>query len=98
MESILGKKLLFLGGTPAIRKVVEKAKSMGIFTIVIDYYANDDYLHSPAKRIADESYQISAFDIEGVIRCCRSKRIDGIFCCYSDSLLPVCLQICEKLK
>ena len=45
------KTLLFLGGTGAMYDAVEIAKSMGIYTIVADYYPN-----SPAKRVADKSY------------------------------------------
>ena len=34
------KKLLFLGGTGAMYDAVERAKRMGIYTIVVDYYPN----------------------------------------------------------
>ena len=54
------KTLLFLGGTGAMYDAVEIAKSMGIYTIVADYYPN-----SPAKRVADKSYLASTTDIAG---------------------------------
>ena len=56
------KKLLFLGGTGAMYDAVERAKRMGIYTIVVDYYPN-----SPAKRIADRSYLASTTDIDRVL-------------------------------
>ena len=60
------KKLLFLGGTGAMYDAVERAKRMGIYTIVVDYYPN-----SPAKRIADRSYLASTTDIDRVLEIAR---------------------------
>ena len=45
------KKILVLGGTAQQIKLVEAAKQMGVYTIVVDYL-ND----SPAKKVADEAY------------------------------------------
>lgn len=68
------KKLLFLGGTGAMYDAVERAKRMGIYTIVVDYYPN-----SPAKRIADRSYLASTTDIDRVLEIARENEIDGVF-------------------
>lgn len=81
------KKLLFLGGTGAMYDAVERAKRMGIYTIVVDYYPN-----SPAKRIADRSYLASTTDIDRVLEIARENEIDGVFTGFSDAnLMPACL-------
>lgn len=63
---------------------VERAKRMGIYTIVVDYYPN-----SPAKRIADRSYLASTTDIDRVLEIARENEIDGVFTGFSDAnLMP----------
>lgn len=63
------KKILILGGKPiGSCELVETAKRKGLYTIVTDYL---DKANSPAKRIADESWDISTADIENL-----SKKID----------------------
>ena len=78
------KKLMFLGGTGAMYDAVERAKKMGIGSVVVDYYPN-----SPAKRIADKSYLASTTDIDEVLRIARENQVDGVFTGFSDAnLLP----------
>ena len=65
MESLIGKKLLLLGGTKQACDAVEVAKEMQIETFVADYYSD-----SPAKKIADHSFAISTHDVDKLIRLC----------------------------
>ena len=51
MEELKGKKLLILGGNALTMDIVEKAKDLGVYTIVTDWNSIE---RSPAKRIADE--------------------------------------------
>ena len=51
MESLIGKKLLILGGSAYMVDSVLAAKKMGIYTIVTDWHELEK---SPAKQIADE--------------------------------------------
>ncbi|MBR2812920.1 MAG: hypothetical protein IKD69_16215, partial [Solobacterium sp.] len=71
------KKLLVLAGTEVNRKLVETARTMGIYTIVADNSPD-----SPCKKIADESHLISIMDVDGIVQLCRKEHIDGIanFC------------------
>lgn len=51
LDALRGKKLLILVGGINLVTLVERAKELGIYTIVADYYDTDK---SPAKLVADE--------------------------------------------
>ena len=61
MNDLNGKKLLILGANVTECFVVNRAKDLGIYTIVTDN--NTDIAKSPAKEIADEYWDISWSDI-----------------------------------
>lgn len=92
--SIKGKKLLILAGGPNLVSLVERAKELGVYTIVTDYY---DHKTSPAKNIADESWDISWSDLDTLEIRCRENHIDGITTGYSESPVECCIQLCERL-
>lgn len=92
-EELRGKRLLIMGGISLNVDIVKTAKNMGITTIVIDYYSD-----SPAKKVADESYQVSTTDVDAVVELCKKKKIDGIFTGFVDSLLPYARKICDIMK
>lgn len=93
MEKLEGKKLLLLGGPALMSDIVEKAKSMGIYTIVTDWYEPDK---SPAKKIADEYWMESVADIDKLAGLIKEHHIDGVFTNYTDSYLPYYVNLCEK--
>ena len=86
------KKILVLGGTAQQIKLVEAAKQMGVYTIVVDYL-ND----SPAKKVADEAYLYDVKDVDGIVELCRRKKVDGVICGYIDPCQRPYQEICEKL-
>ena len=92
--SVQGKRLLLLGGTPLMCHVVLKAKEMGVYTIVTDYY---DTNKAPAKIIADEAYDISTLDVDALIELAKDRRADGVFTGYSDITLVPCRKVCDAL-
>jgi biotin carboxylase len=87
------KKLLILGGFAQVCDIVEDAKRKGIHVIVTDYLEN-----SPAKKIADESYMLSITDVDGIVRLCNEKGIDGVMNYCIDPGQKPYQQICEKLN
>lgn len=93
LESIRDKKLLIMGGTQISCEIVRYAKRMGVFTVVADYYTPEN---SPAKRIADEHFQISVTDVNAVAELIKTERLDGVIVGFNDMLLPYYAQICEK--
>lgn len=85
------KKLLILGGTSISCQIVYAAHEMGIAVYVTDYYED-----SPAKKIADNSFMVSATDVDAVVDLIKKESIDGVITGYADVLLPYYVQICQK--
>ena len=90
---LIGKRLLYLGGTPRAKYVVERAQKLGIYVIVADYIETN-----PAKELADETVQINALDVDSLETLCRKKHIDGIFSAYVDIIQPCWKELCMRLK
>ena len=92
MDDLKGKKLLLLGGPSLMCDVIRKAKEMGVYTIVTDWYEPDI---SVAKKEADEYRMISSADVDALVQFVRDEHIDGVYTQYTDSALPYCQQVCE---
>lgn len=88
-----GKRIAILGGTRISCQIVECAKRMGMHTTVIDY---NDPGESPGKQIADESALISVADTDTVAAYIKENHIDGVITGYSDTLLPMYADICNR--
>ena len=84
--------MLFLGGLELEVEAIKKARSMGIRTIVADYYPD-----APAKKYADVASMVSATDIDALAELCHNEKVDGVFTGYVDSLLPYYAQLCERV-
>ena len=91
--NLSGKKLLFFDGSALAACAVEKAKEMGITTIVANYYSEDK---SPAKRIADEQWTVDFSKTDDMVALIQQHHIDGIFVGWTDSHLPYYAEICAK--
>ena len=87
------KKLLVLGSTKLICTIVQKAKDMGIYTIVTD---NRPFEKAPAKQLADAWYNIDFSDIDAIVRLIRQEKIDGVLTGFTDSYMPFYLKICQE--
>lgn len=90
------KKLLILGGTNNEVSIVEKAKSMGIYTIVTDSHTDLD--RSPAKRAADEYWNISWSDIPALEAKCKQEKVDGVLAGYDELRLDNLIELCDCLN
>lgn len=94
MDSKLkGKKLLVLGGTRISCEIIRKAQQMGIYVVVTDY---NEVENSPGKKIADESFMVSATDVDEVVKLIKKECIDGVIVGFADVLLPYYAEICRK--
>lgn len=87
-----GKKILLLGAHALTIHLINKAKEMGIYTIVTDYVKD-----APAKKVADEAYDISTLDIDALVQLARDKKVDGVFTGYVDINLAPCCKVCNAL-
>jgi len=93
-EELKGKKLLILAGNDVHMKVVEAAKELGVYTIVTDYLPFEE---SPAKKIADEYWNLSTGDLDLVVEKCKKEHVDGVLNFCIDTVQIAYQQICEKL-
>lgn len=92
-NNLKGKRLLILGGMRFSCEIVNKAKAMGVYTIVADYNKIED---SPGKQIADEAADLSVIDVNTVVAYIKDHDIDGVFVGFNDMLLPYYADICTK--
>lgn len=92
MNEIKGKKLLILGGGALTIDIVEKAKSLGVYTIVTDWY---DVHKSPAKLVADEYWNEEVFRPDILAKLVKERNIDGVLTNYTDSYLPQYARLCK---
>ena len=70
------KRLLILGGKPiGSCELVQAAKNSGHYVIVADYLSDEK---SPAKRIANESWDVSTADIGALKAKCFESGVDGV--------------------
>lgn len=93
MKSLKGKRLLISGGPALACDIVEKARQLGIYTIVTDWYPD-----SPAKRIADESHMVSTADIDAMVELAKQCKVDGVITSFIDSNLHNVREVCELLN
>lgn len=70
------KKLLVLGGKPiGSCELVRAAQDLGLYVVVADYLPVSE---SPAKQIADASWELSTADTIALKKRCIEEKIDGI--------------------
>lgn len=96
MNSSNTKKILVLAGKPiGSVDIVRYAKSKGYYTIVCDYLAVEN---SPAKQLADESWNYSTADIDLIVEKAKKEGIDAVLTGVHEFNIARCQEICEKLK
>ena len=87
------KKLLILGANPETIRLINTAKSMGIYTIVTDPDPN-----APAKKVADKGININGMDVDSLVKFCLEEKVDGVLVGIADRLIQSYQQVCEKLN
>lgn len=95
MKEFEGKKLLILGKSKAEVDVVKIAQSYGCYVIVTDQYTNDK--ETPAKFVADESWDISWTNYDVLEKKCRECCIEAIVAGYSEFRVEAMIEMCERL-
>ncbi len=87
------KKILMLGGSMQQIPIIKKAKEMGLYVITCDYLPDN-----PGHKYADEYYNVSTTDLEGVLEIAKKLDIDGIVAYASDPAAPTAAYVAEKLN
>jgi len=85
-------KVLILSGGSHMIEAVEIAKQLGLYTVVAD-----NIIASPAKKYADQSYNVSPSNIEQLAEIARIEKIDGVFNAFDDINTWHALALCKKL-
>ncbi|MCD8189817.1 MAG: hypothetical protein LUD78_06290 [Clostridiales bacterium] len=88
------EKLLMLGSSTGSVEIVEHAKKRGLYTIVTDNLPLD---RSAAKRVADESWQISTADLDALEAKCREAGVTAIMTGVSEVNIDFQIDLCQRL-
>jgi len=94
-DFLRSKKLLIVGSDYGNTNFVNAAKDMGVYSIVVDGVT--DYSKAPAKRIADESWDINYFDTDTIVQRCIEAGVDGVIAGYSEFRVLAACRIANKL-
>ena len=90
------KKILILGGKPiGSMELTQRCHERGLYTIVSDYLPIES---SPAKRIADEVWDISTNDIDALAAKCKENGINGVLTAVHEFNINRMIDLCEKLE
>lgn len=92
MNQLKGKKLLIIGANTETIPLVQKAKSLGVYTIVTDNNPN-----APAKKHADERINIDGSHTIELVEYVRNNDVNGVLVGVADALLPTYQKVCEIL-
>lgn len=96
MSHILrNKKLLILGAYASEIEIITEAQKMGVYVIVTDNHENWD--DAPAKKVADEAWNISWSDIEVLKQKCLAEKVDGIMAGFSERRIHYAQELSSAL-
>lgn len=93
INNIIGKRLLVMDRTALAACAVKRAKELGLYVIVANFYKTED---SPSKQLADEAIDIDISNIDAMLELIKENNIDGIFVGWTDSHLPFYAEICRR--
>ena len=77
------KKILFLGGAYAQIPIIKEAKDRGFYIITCDYLPGN-----PGHKLADEYFNVSTTDVNGIVELARNIKPDLIIAYASDPAAP----------
>jgi len=86
------KKILFLGGAYSQIPIIKEAKSRGWYVITCDFLPEN-----PGHKLADEYYNLSTTDFEGVLNLAKKLKVDYVVAYASDPSAPVAAYVSEQL-
>lgn len=94
-EDLKGKRLLILGATRNECQIVDAAHEMGVYVISTDNH--EDWDDAPAKKIADEAWDISWADIEALKAKALERKVDGVIAGYSEFRTNCAIRLSREL-
>lgn len=90
--NIQGKKLLLIGGVQTAAGLVDICHRNGALLGVTDYN-KDTFI----KRIADEAFEVDAFNVDAIAELCRRENYSGVITQFVDRVLPIAADVAEKI-
>lgn len=91
-EMIQRPKLLILGGSNCQLHGAQRARAMGVDTVLADYTQNP-----PGAAICGVHEKISTFDVKACIRAARQYKVTGVMTMGTDQPVHTAAVICEEL-
>ncbi|MCD6307429.1 MAG: ATP-grasp domain-containing protein [Candidatus Latescibacteria bacterium] len=88
----MAKTIMILGAGVFQLPAIEKARAMGLTTVVCGGDANEAGL-----KLADRPHHVNTVDLDAVLNVARSERIDGIMTIASDVSVPTVSFVAESL-
>jgi carbamoyl-phosphate synthase large subunit len=85
------KSILIFGGSELQRSIIEKSKTLGLRTIVVDPDPN-----ASSRNIADVFVVVGGKDIEGTCAVVENHKIEGIITAATDKPLVMMAMIAER--
>ena len=95
MKQLNGKKLLVISSDSNDLVFVQAAKELGAYVVCCDRY--DNWELSPAKKAADEAWNIDYTDTEAVVEKCRQIGIDGVIAGYGEDRVTAACRISNAI-
>jgi biotin carboxylase len=88
-----GKRIIVVGASDFQLPAILKAKEMGLYVGVVDFNPN-----APGVAFADEYFNVSTIDQEGICLVAREFNADGIITLCTDMPMRAVAYTCEKLN
>lgn len=95
MKQLTGKKLLVITSDSNDLVFVQAAKELGAYVVCCDRYENWDV--SPAKKIADEAWNIDYTKTDIIAEKCREFGIDGVIAGYGEDRVTAACRISKAI-
>lgn len=94
-EQLRGKRLLIVGSAVNVISMIETAHELGIYVVVVDGRSNWD--EAPAKKYADEGWDIDYQNTDEIVAKCRECGITGVMTGYSEFWVLAACRIAKGL-
>ena len=95
MKQLKGKKLLVISSDSNDLVFVEAAKELGVYVVCCDRYTNWDL--SPAKKAADEAWDIDYNHTDEIADKCRQIGINGVIAGYGEDRVTAAYRISRAI-
>ena len=94
LHNLKGKTLLMLDGTANMINIVQRAKELGIHTVIANFYEPEK---AKAKLFADEYEVVDISDIDAMEHVARKHNVDGILQGVPEAHLKYYWELCRRM-